>query len=59
MKYIVDEKRLVQLLEAEELLNNLMAHGVDNWDGWYAWEEEEEDRDIKEDLQKFPEYKTT
>ena len=38
-KYIIDEKRLIELLFAEDELNALEAAGVDNWEGFdYAQE---------------------
>ena len=51
MKYIIEKDRLVELLQAEDLLSKLEALGVDNWSGYGMVDEEE--MDIEEQLKDY------
>lgn len=43
-KFIIDEKRLKELLDSEETLSRLECAGVDNWEGYeYAFSEDIDD----------------
>ena len=44
MKYYkIDERTLMQLLHSEEELNQLECYGVDNWNGYGAWYQDDPD----------------
>ena len=54
---LIEEKRLKELLKIENLFNLLESYGVDNWQGYYSWDDEEElsEEDLNEIIK---EYKT-
>jgi len=60
-RYILTEKQLLRLLESQSMLIQLGTFGVDNWDGYGAWHEEDPDWDCdteaREDLVNYEEYK--
>lgn len=59
-KYIIEEKRLKELLDSEEELLRLKCAGVDNWDGYsYAFSEDFDDmfKEVDNIFADFEEYK--
>lgn len=42
MKYIIDEQKLINLIQSDWELNILYNHGVDNWEGYGQEDYEEE-----------------
>jgi len=59
-RYILTESQLLQLLKSEFMLIRLENSGVDNWDEYGAWYEEDPNWDCdeaREDLVNYQEYK--
>lgn len=42
MKYIINESQLIDLLKDRDKLELLESYGVDNWEGYGMWHEDED-----------------